>query len=140
MKKVLPSLVKYLQNLINRRNEDTYEKVKSELTSKSFINLLKNFNNKTIEPTKREYIKKIRREAKYSQTRPIYQAKLYKLFRKKYIKYIKTTLVKPSRLYKLFYLINLTKMHINIAAQRYQRELIRKREKNGFSRIIPQSS
>ena len=126
MKKVLPSLVKYLQNLINRRNEDTYEKVKSELTSKSFINLLKNFNNKTIEPTKREYIKKIRREAKYSQTRPIYQAKLYKLFRKKYIKYIKTTLVKPSRLYKLFYLINLTKMHTNIAAQRYQRELIRK--------------
>ena len=88
MKKVLPSLIKYLDRLIKRRKEDAFEKVKSELISINFNKLLKNFNNKIIEPSKKEFALKFKREAKYSETRPIYQSKLYKLFRKKYIKTI----------------------------------------------------
>ena len=126
MRKVLPDLVKYLQNIIDSRKEDTFDEVRRDLTNKSFAKLLKSFNNKTIEPDKREYIHKVRRETKYSEVRPIYQAKLYKLFRKKYVKYIKTVLVQPSRIYRLFYLLNMTRMHSNIASQRYHRELIRK--------------
>ena len=126
MRKVLPDLVKYLQNIIDSRKEDTFDEVRRDLTNKSFAKLLKSFNNRTIEPDKREYIHKVRRETKYSEVRPIYQAKLYKLFRKKYVKYIKTVLVQPSRIYRLFYLLNMTRMHSNIASQRYHRELIRK--------------
>ena len=126
MRKVLPSLVKHLERIIKRRKEDAYEKVKNNLMSKNFTQLLKKYNNKIIDPNKREFIKKFKREAKYSETRPIYQTKLYKLFRKKYIKTIKTTLIQPSRLYRLFYLLNMTKMHSNIASQRYYREVIRK--------------
>ena len=126
MRKVLPDLVNYLQNIIDSRKEDTFDEVRRDLRNKSFAKLLKNFNNKTIEPDKKEYIHKVRRETKYSEVRPIYQAKLYKLFRKKYVKYIKTILVKPSRIYRLFYLLNMTRMHSNIASQRYHRELIRK--------------
>ena len=79
-----------------------------------------------IEPKKKDFIKKIRRESKFSETRPIYQSKLFQLFRKKFIKHIKESLIQPSRLYRLFYLINMSKMHENIAAQRYIREIIRK--------------
>ena len=126
MKKVLPSLIKYLDRLIKRRKKDAFEKVKSELISINFNKLLKNFSNKITEPSKKEFAQKFKREAKYSETRPIYQSKLYKLFRKKYIKTIKTLLIKPSRLYRLFYIINMTQMHTNIASQRYYREIVRK--------------
>ena len=126
MMKVLPSMVKYLQNLINRRNGKTFDKLISDMKSKSFANLFKKYNNKTIQPAEKEFVQKIRRDAKYSETRPTYQVKLFKLFRKKYIRYVRTVLVEPSRLYRLFYLLNMTKMHTNIAAQRYYREIIRK--------------
>ena len=126
MKKVLPSLVNHLDRIIKRRKAYAFDKVKSELISINFKKLLKKFNNKIIEPSKKEFIQKFKREAKYSETRPIYQSKLYKLFRKKYIKTIKKILVQPSRLYNLFYIVNMTKMHKNIAAQRYYREIIRK--------------
>ena len=51
---------------------------------------------------------------------------LFKLLRKKYIKEILTRLEEPSRLYKLFYLVNVTRMHKKITNQRFFRELIRK--------------
>ncbi len=37
-----------------------------------------------------------------------------------------TSLEEPRKLFRLFYLVNLTKMHKNIASQRFFRELIRK--------------
>ena len=126
MKKVLPSLIKYIDRLIKRRKEDAFDKVKSELISKNFSTLLKKYNNKIVEPNKTDFVKRMKREEKFSETRPIYQMRLFKLFRKKYIKTIKTTLEHPSRLYRLFYILNLTKMHIHIASQRYYREVIRK--------------
>ena len=126
MKIVLPNLIKHLETLINRRKRDAFDKVKKELINRNFSKLFKKFNNKIIEPHEREFIKKLRRENKYSETRPIYQTKLFKLFRRKYIKTITTSLVRPSRLYRLFYLVNMTIMHTNIAEQRYHRELIRK--------------
>ena len=126
MRKVLPSLLKYLKILINRSNQDTFDKIRYELVNNKFCQLLKAFNNKTIKPDKEEFVRKIKREAKYSSTRPLYQVKLFKLLRKKYIKTITESLVEPSRLYKLFYLVNITKMHKSIAEQRFYRELIRK--------------
>ena len=68
----------------------------------------------------------MKRDAKYAKTRPLYQIKLFKLLRKKYIKEIITQLQEPSRLYKLFYLVNVTQMHKKITNQRFFRELIRK--------------
>jgi hypothetical protein len=126
MRAILPELIKYIENLIKKRKRDTFEKVKNEMIRKNFKKLLNNFNNKLIEPKKKEFLKKIIRESKYSQTRPIYQSKLFQLFRKKFIRTIRTSLIQPSRLYRLFYLVNMTKMHENIAAQRYYREIIRK--------------
>ena len=68
----------------------------------------------------------MKKEVKYANTKPLYQIKLFKLLRKKYIKEIVTKLEEPSRLYKLFYLVNVTRMHEKITNQRFFRELIRK--------------
>ena len=126
MRKVLPNVVNYLDSLIKRRNRDTYDKIRANYINNKFCQLLKSFNDKIILPDKDEFIQKIKRDAKYAESRPIYQMKLFKLMRKKFIRTIITTLVEPSRIYRQFYLINITKMHKNIAQQRFYRELIRK--------------
>ena len=126
MKKVLPCLVHYLQRIINRKKGDCFENIKNKYITNKFGQLLTQFKDRTIKPKKEEFIDLLRRHAKYSEIRPLYQVKLFKLLRKKYIRTITTILVEPSRLYRLFYIINLTKMHKNIAEQRFYRELIRK--------------
>ena len=126
MRKVLPSLVNFLDSLLNKRKRDAYNKVATNLINNKFCQLLKSFNDKKILPDKEEFINKIKRDAKYAASRPFYQMKIFKLMRKKFIRTITTSLVEPSRLYYQFYLINMTKMHINIAKQRFFRELIRK--------------
>ena len=126
IRKVLPNLIKFLDTLIKRRKREAYDKVASNLINNKFCQLLKSFNDKKILPDKEEFVNKIKRDAKYAASRPFYQMKLFKLMRKKYIRTITTSLVEPSRLYCQFYLINMTKMHKNIAKQRFFRELIRK--------------
>ena len=66
------------------------------------------------------------RDALYAESRPLNQIKLFKLFRKKYIKELTSSLEEPAKLYHLYYLINVTLMHKKIAQQRFYRELIRK--------------
>jgi len=126
MRKVLPSLINFLDLLIKKRKRDAYDNVITELVNNKFCQLLKSFNDKIIRPDKEEFINQLKRDAKYSASRPIYQMKIFTLLRKKFIRTLTTTLVEPSRLYRLFYLINMTKMHKNIAKQRFYRELIRK--------------
>ena len=126
LRKVLPSLINFLDSLVKKRKRETYDKVTSNLISNKFCQLLKDFNDKKILPEKEEFMNKIKRDVKYAASRPLYQMKLFKLMRKKYIRTITTSLVEPSRLYCQFYLINITKMHQNIAKQRFFRELIRK--------------
>ena len=126
LKKCLPSFVSYLDKKVKERNQNTLNQFKKAYASKKFCDLLKSFSNKKILPPKSDIINEMKREAKYSETRPQYQVKLFKLLRKKYIKEILTRLEEPSRLYKLFYLVNVTQMHKKITNQRFFRELIRK--------------
>ena len=126
MKKILPSLINYLNDKIKRRNEETFEKIKKESINKKFAQIFKSFVKKTFSPKKLQILTQMKRDVKYSEIRPKTQIKLFKLFRRKYIKDITSSLVEPSRLYRLYYLFNITKMHANISNQRYYRELIRK--------------
>ena len=126
IKKCLPSLVSYLDKKMKERKQDAFTEIKRAYASNKFCDLLKKFSNKKILPPKTDIIDEMKREAKYAKTRPLYQIKLFKLLRKKYIKEIVTELQEPSRLYKLFYLVNVTQMHKKITSQRFFRELIRK--------------
>ena len=118
--------MKIQKNKINRKKLDTFEKIKEHFKRIKFIQLLKNYSNKTIFPPKKEVFNIIHRDALYSESRPINQIKLFKLFRKKYIKDLSSSLEEPAKLYNLYYIINITAMHKKIAQQRFYRELIRK--------------
>ena len=126
LKKCLPSFINYLNNKLLHRKEDAFEKIKKHYLANKISDVLQKYKNKTLQKPKKDLIYMLHREEKYSETRPIYQVKLFKLLRRKYIKEITTKLVEPSRLYNLFYLINMTEMHKHIKQQRYFRELIRK--------------
>ena len=126
MKKCLPSLVNYLENRLKRRKEDTFEKIKEQYKRIKFTQLLKNYSNKTIFPPKKEAFNLIHHDALYSESRPINQIKLFKLFRKKYIQDLVLSLEEPAKLYNLYYIIKVTSMHKKISEQRFYRELIRK--------------
>jgi hypothetical protein len=91
-----------------------------------FAELIKKLSNKTILSPKKEVFNMMNRDAKYAESRPLNQIKLFKLFRKKYIQELTSSLEEPAKLYHLYYLINVTAMHKKIAQQRFYRELIRK--------------
>ena len=59
-------------------------------------------------------------------TQGTYLINLFKLLRKKWIRYVYEQMVEPSQIYKMFYLIRLTIMHRSIAKQRFVRELARR--------------
>ena len=126
MKKCLPNFVKYLENKIKHKKSDIFEKIKTQSKRIKFAQLLKNYSNKTIFPPKKEVFNIIHRDALYSESRPINQIKLFKLFRKKYIQNLKSSLEEPAKLYNIYYVVNVTSMHKKIAQQRFYRELIRK--------------
>ena len=126
IKKCLPGFVNYLDKKIKERNQNSLNEIKRFYASNKFCYLLKKFSNKQILSPKKDIVDELKREKKYSQTRPLYQIKLFKLLRKKYIREITTKLEEPSRLYKLFYLVNVTQMHKKITNQRFFREMIRK--------------
>ena len=126
IKKCLPNFVNYLDKKIKERKQNTLTEIKRAYASNKFCDLLKKFSNKKILSPKEDVINEMKKEAKYAKTRPLYQVKLFKLLRKKYIREILTRLEEPSRLYKLFYLVNVTRMHKKITNQRFFRELIRK--------------
>ena len=63
-------------------------------------------------------INKDRREAQY--------LKIRQFFRIINIKYIKKNLEGPSRIYRIFYLLNITRNHINISKQNFNLVIIRK--------------
>ena len=126
IKKCLPGFVNYLDRKIKERNQNSLNEIKRFYSSNKFCYLLKKFSNKQILPPKKDIVDVLKKEKKYSQTRPLYQIKLFKLLRKKYIREITTKLEEPSRLYKLFYLVNVTQMHKKITNQRFFREMIRK--------------
>ena len=126
MKKCLPHFIRYLQKKILNRKRDIIEKIQEQARQNHFAYLLKKYVNKNIFKPKKEAVNLIHRNALYSESRPIYQIKLFKLFRKKFIREFYNSLEEPAIVYHLYYLINVSLMHKKIAEQRFYRELIRK--------------
>ena len=126
MKKCLPNFVKYIQRKLDNRRRDIMDNLKDYNRQLKFAELIKKFSNKTILSPKKEVFNIMNRDAKYAESRPLNQIKLFKLFRKKYIQELTSSLEEPAKLYHLYYLINVTAMHKKIAQQRFYRELIRK--------------
>ena len=71
----------YLERKIKERNQDSLNEIKRSYASNKFCYLLKKFSNKQILLPKKDIVDALKREKKYSQTRPLYQIKLFKLLR-----------------------------------------------------------
>ena len=126
MKKVLPKFVNYLERKILYRRKDIMERLQEAARHRKFVYILKKYVDKTIFEPKKETINMMHRDALYSESRPIYKMKLFKLFRKKFIQELAYSLEEPAKIYHLYYLTNVTIMHKRIARQRFYREMIRK--------------
>jgi hypothetical protein len=126
MKKVLPKFVNYLERKILYRRKDIMERLQEAARHRKFVYILKKYVDKTIFEPKKEAINMMHRDALYSESRPIYKMKLFKLFRKKFIQELAYSLEEPAKIYHLYYLTNVTIMHKRIARQRFYREMIRK--------------
>jgi hypothetical protein len=126
IKKCLPHFIRFLERKINYRKIYVLEKLQENMRRKKFANFLENFKNKTIINSKRAAVDILHRNAKYSSTRPYYQIKLFKLFRKRFIQELYYSLEEPAKIYHLYYLVNVTYMHKKISKQRFFREFIRK--------------
>jgi len=126
IKKCLPHFIRFLERKINYRKIYVLEKLQENMRRKKFATFLENYKNKTIIKSKRAAIDILHRNAKYSSTRPYYQIKLFKLFRKRFIQELYYSLEEPAKIYHLYYLVNVTYMHKKISKQRFFREFIRK--------------
>ena len=104
-----------------------------------FSLLIRKYAKREIKKPKKDVIGVMKREGLYKEQRPINQVKLFMLFRKKYIQALTKSLEEPSKLYQIFYLINVTTMHKKIAKQRFIRELIRKWRFAAFAKKIAKS-
>ena len=126
IKKCLPHFIRFLERKINYRKIYVLEKLQENMRRKKFATFLENYKNKTIIKSKRAAVDILHRNAKYSSTRPYYQIKLFKLFRKRFIQELYYSLEEPAKIYHLYYLVNVTYMHKKISNQRFFREFIRK--------------
>ena len=69
----------YLDKKMKERKQDSLNEIKRVYNANKFCYLLKKFSNRTILPPKEDVINELKKEKKYSQTRPLYQIKLFKL-------------------------------------------------------------
>ena len=126
IERILPYFVEYLNNKLKARNKDTLDTLIANDKDGFFCSLYKRHTKKAMIPPKKDLINALINRSEYMDTQGSYLIKLFKLLRKKYIRYLCDSLDDPSRMYKMFYLLRLTMLHKKIAWQRYIREMIRK--------------
>jgi hypothetical protein len=126
IKKVIPFFVKFLDNKITERKQQTLSKLKQNDLYSRFCNLYKNYALKKQIKPKKEIIKNLKEKSNYEDTKGEYISRLYSLIKKKYVNHITTSLENPHRMFKLIYLLRVLKLNKNVAKGRFLRELIRK--------------
>jgi hypothetical protein len=125
-KKLIPFLVKFLDNKITERKKQTLLKLKQNDIFSRFCNLYKTYAMKKQIKPKIEIINNLKEKNNYEDTKGEYIKKLYSLIKKKYVKHITTSLENPHRMFKLIYLLRVLKLNKDVAKGRFLRELIRK--------------
>ena len=131
-KKILPFFIKYLQNKINKRKLDAFNKINKYGLYESFVKLYNNYINNIIKNSKKELINKLKKNSEDYLTKVLTLSKLYNLFKTYYIKKLTKSLKETIRIYKILYLLKMIRMHKRISKLRFIREVIRKWRFNLF--------
>jgi hypothetical protein len=129
---LIPYLIKYLEGKIKERKEYFYEKLKTEYKNRKFCDLLLNYVNKKEKPNKEKFFGEFKKSGKLGES----QKKVFKLFRRSYIRKLFVEIEDLSHLLKLMYLIKISIVNKEISEKRWIRVLIRKWRFITFSKNI----
>ena len=133
---LLPSLIKFLNDKFLNHKKWAYDKLIDNDRALKFCKLYKIFNNKTILQPKRDLVDLLKAEHAYMNGLGAANCDLFKLLRRYWIKLVCDSMLAPSRIYKILYLIKMVMMHKTIAYQRFIRELVRKWRFSAFIQSI----
>ena len=133
---ILPYLVKYLSEKFIKEKQWAWENIKSNDRNLHFSKLYKSFSNKTLLQPKRDLVDLLKAEYAYMNGLGAANCDLFKLLRRYWVKLVCQSMLAPSRIYKILYLIKMVMMHKTIAYQRFIRELVRKWRFSAFIQSI----
>ena len=133
---ILPFLIKYLDNKFLKQKQFAWENMINNDRSLKFSKLFESFSNKTLLHPKRDLVDLLKAEYAYMNGLGAANCDLFKLLRRYWVKLVCYSMVAPSRIYKILYLIKMVMMHKTIAYQRFIRELVRKWRFSAFIQSI----
>jgi hypothetical protein len=123
---LLPSLVKFLNEKFLNQKIWAWDKILDNDRALKFCKLYRIFSDKTTVQPKRDLVDLLKAEHAYMNGLGAANCDLFKLLRRYWIKLVCDSMLAPSRIYKILYLIKMVMMHKTIAYQRFIRELVRK--------------
>jgi hypothetical protein len=133
---LLPSLIKFLNDKFLNHKKWAWEKLVDNDRALKFCKLYKIFSDKTTLQPKRDLVDLLKAEHAYMNGLGAANCDLFKLLRKYWIKLVCDSMLAPSRIYKILYLIKMVMMHKTITYQRFIRELVRKWRFSAFVQSI----
>ena len=133
---ILPFLIKYLDNKFLKQKQFAWENMINNDRSLKFSKLFESFSNKTLLHPKRDLVDLLKAEYAYMNGLGAANCDLFKLLRRYWVKLVCDSMLAPSRIYKILYLIKMVMMHKTIAYQRFIREVVRKWRFSAFIQSI----
>ena len=119
-------LVKLIDDLIKKNKKDTFYLLKRRYIYEKFNRALKNYVYEKEKPNFEDFFERIRVLIDIYEHDGPQKAKLFKLLRKNVIKKLFVYKEAIYRVNKLFYLLNLTMLNLEMSKSRYIRQIIRK--------------
>ena len=123
---LISPLVDLLSNLIKKRKKDTLDKINNNYKGEKLYQILSKYIKEKIFPYKEDFINNLQILQDKCENDGPQKVKLFKLLRKYIIKKIFIYNEDIYRMCLIFYLINLTQYNLEIAKNRWMRQIIRK--------------
>ena len=133
---ILPSLTKYLESKFLNQKGWAMDNLLSNDRALKFAKLYKSFSDKSLIQPKRDLVDLLKAEYAYMNGLGAANCDLFKLLRRYWVRLVCGSMLAPSRIYKILYLIKMVMMHKTIAYQRFIRELVRKWRFSAFVQSI----
>jgi hypothetical protein len=133
---LLPPLAKFLNDKYLNQKKWAWDILVDNDRALKFCKLYKIFSDKATQSPKRDLVDLLKAEHAYMNGLGAANCDLFKLLRRYWIKLVCDSMLAPSRIYKLLYLIKMVMMHKTIAYQRFIRQLVRKWRFSAFVQNI----
>jgi hypothetical protein len=133
---LLPSLFKYINNIILRQKQEGFDAIKKKSDANKFCELYKRWTEKQELKPKKELVDKLKRIYRRVTSEGPLLLKLYKLLRREAIRRILKNSKKIRKVMGMIYVTRLLIMERDIAKERFLRQLIRRWRYIAFSKKL----